>query len=767
MLGDARLDWLTSLSTTTQDEPDLRYFNYYSADDGLGGQAYYFDNSLPAPNRPTRYFRNLAEDNQNVKIDFTQPLRWWGGRTAEIKAGVFQSTSERAFSERTFTYDGTARFDTTGDPNRYLDSLAGRSLASPFGNQKYSGTAESSAGYLMFDLPATERLRLIFGARQESTDIRVNNNGVPSKPLLADDLLPALGAVWQLRPDMNLRLNYGKTLARPTFREIANYESYDPSGDEIFVGNPDLQRTLIDNLDARWEWFPRAGEIVSLGVFHKQLDKPIEKYLRSLDGGKISFVNRTEATPSDAGGAAASPKYDVFEGLPDTVINGQNVHRFGGNDDNDSCGVLRYVSIRHGGKVLESNKELNGLSLCAVGRGTTVEFVEAYAIADDGFEFFGGTVNTRYLVSAFNDDDAFDADQGHRGRHQFWFSIQSPDARDKGFELNGEPNGIATGATPIADLANPENGGTMDLLVNGTEGHHMLDNIGFDADGNLLLQEDPGNQAYVARIHKYVVSTGQFFPVATHRTNLFTSGQPGFLTQDEESSGIIDVSGILGYKASLLVVQVHSTNGIPAGLNNTELVENGQLLLLTEVADGDYTLIVSNAFGSVTSAVATVSITASPAIADTLFRAGLPGATASTGGSLTLAAPTNAIFGTGPLTYQWRINGTNILGANSLTLTLPSFQAADLGAYSLEVRNAAGQSVSMDVPVALVDGAYFGGVIINGPVGARYQIEYLPVLGGGSFTPLTTITLPSSPYIYVDTMSSGAARRFYRAVPQP
>ena len=164
---------------------------------------------------------------------------------------------------------------------------------------------------------------------------------------------------------------------------------------------------------------------------------------RGLWGGIVLYVQATLNTPSDAGGAAASPKYDVFEGLPDTVINGQNVHRFGGADDNDSCGVMRYVSIRHGGKILESNKELNGLSLCAVGRGTTIEFVEAYAIADDGFEFFGGTVNTRYLVSAFNDDDAFDADQGHRGQHQFWFGIQAPDARDKGFELNGEPTGIA------------------------------------------------------------------------------------------------------------------------------------------------------------------------------------------------------------------------------------------------------------------------------------------------------------------------------------
>ena len=84
---------------------------------------------------------------------------------------------------------------------------------------------------------------------------------------------------------------------------------------------------------------------------------------RGLWGGIVLYGQATLNTPSDAGGAAASPKYDVFEGLPDTIINGQNVHRFGGTDDNDNSGVMRYVSIRHGGKILESNKELNGLSI--------------------------------------------------------------------------------------------------------------------------------------------------------------------------------------------------------------------------------------------------------------------------------------------------------------------------------------------------------------------------------------------------------------------
>jgi trimeric autotransporter adhesin len=179
-------------------------------------------------------------------------------------------------------------------------------------------------------------------------------------------------------------------------------------------------------------------------------DIPI--FQRGLWGGVILLGKSVLNTTVDAAGNAASPKYDVFEGLPDTQINGQFVNRFGGNDDNDSSGVLRYVSIRHAGVVFAPNKEINGLSLGAVGRGTTVEYIEMYAAADDGVEFFGGTVNTKYMVSAFNDDDCFDIDQGFRGKNQFWFAIQEPGKKDNGGEWNGEPNGLAASNAPFANF---------------------------------------------------------------------------------------------------------------------------------------------------------------------------------------------------------------------------------------------------------------------------------------------------------------------------
>ena len=106
-------------------------------------------------------------------------------------------------------------------------------------------------------------------------------------------------------------------------------------------------------------------------------------------------------------------------------------------NDDDNSGVFRYVSIRHGGTDIGANNEINGLTMGGVGRGTTIERVEVFYNQDDGFEWFGGTVNTRYLISAFAGDDSFDYDEGFRGKHQFWFSIQDPNLGDHAGEHDG------------------------------------------------------------------------------------------------------------------------------------------------------------------------------------------------------------------------------------------------------------------------------------------------------------------------------------------
>ena len=121
--------------------------------------------------------------------------------------------------------------------------------------------------------------------------------------------------------------------------------------------------------------------------------------------------------------------------------------------------------------------------------------------------------------------------------------------------------------------ANPAAGGTIEMLLDGTEGQKMMDNITINDRGQIVIQEDPGNQTYVARIWLYDIATDTLTEVAHHDPDRFAPGAPNFLTQDEESSGVIDASAILGEGWYLLDQQAHYTT-------DAELVEGGQLLAL-------------------------------------------------------------------------------------------------------------------------------------------------------------------------------------------
>ncbi|HEY3258824.1 MAG TPA: hypothetical protein VGJ95_00910 [Pseudonocardiaceae bacterium] len=129
----------------------------------------------------------------------------------------------------------------------------------------------------------------------------------------------------------------------------------------------------------------------------------------------------------------------------------------------------------------------------------------------------------------------------------------------------------------FTDIEQPGLGGTLTLVLDGSEGLYSPDNITIDTHGNLLIQEDPGNNPHVSRIMAYRISDNALATVATFDPAQFAAGAPGFITQDEESSGIIDVEAQTGVAGSFLFdAQVHAA---PAN-NVTEYVERGQLLRL-------------------------------------------------------------------------------------------------------------------------------------------------------------------------------------------
>jgi hypothetical protein len=123
------------------------------------------------------------------------------------------------------------------------------------------------------------------------------------------------------------------------------------------------------------------------------------------------------------------------------------------------------------------------------------------------------------------------------------------------------------------DPANPGAGGTAQVLIVGgqADGPKMMDNITVNKRGMIFIQEDVGNQPHIGKLWRYSISTGTLEIIAQHDPARFTPGAPGFLTQDEESSGIIPMDDILGEGWYLLDVQAHYAQ-------DAELVEGGQLL---------------------------------------------------------------------------------------------------------------------------------------------------------------------------------------------
>lgn len=110
---------------------------------------------------------------------------------------------------------------------------------------------------------------------------------------------------------------------------------------------------------------------------------------------------------------------------------------YGGINDDDYSGIFRYVSIRHAGTNIGEGNEINGLSLGGVGSETIIDHIEVISNADDGFEFFGGTVNAKYLIASFCGDDAFDYDEGFSGKGQFWAGILDIQEGSQLLEANG------------------------------------------------------------------------------------------------------------------------------------------------------------------------------------------------------------------------------------------------------------------------------------------------------------------------------------------
>lgn len=126
---------------------------------------------------------------------------------------------------------------------------------------------------------------------------------------------------------------------------------------------------------------------------------------------------------------------------------------YGGSNDADNSGILRYIRLEYTGYAFDEEHEANGVSFYGVGNGTTVEYLQAYKGSDDGFEFFGGSVNVKYLIATSCSDDSFDWTEGWNGKAQFLVAYQE-NKETLGYDcdclMECDNNGSNNAATPVA-----------------------------------------------------------------------------------------------------------------------------------------------------------------------------------------------------------------------------------------------------------------------------------------------------------------------------
>jgi len=299
---DWTIDWRVSGTRSTSEDPDIRKtaFTFEAVDTGF---------YAGAGGNPSRLWRNLLEYNWSNKLDFEKKFTLWGDEKAEFKTGASYTFKNRDYE--ILFYDiqffGLQSWDSY-DPNDVLkpENLfpnTPNAIYYQSGNPNpnpnaYSSNVNYVAAYASQQFSPSPRLKTIVGLRAEyyvqrhtgrdqryaSGDIENGNNLDNEKVLESLDLFPSLNMIFSATEDQNLRLTYGRTIARPSFKELSFAQILDPLTNRIFNGSlfeysdwdGNLVETRIHNVDMRWEYFFEGDEMVSASVFYKDFTDPIE-----------------------------------------------------------------------------------------------------------------------------------------------------------------------------------------------------------------------------------------------------------------------------------------------------------------------------------------------------------------------------------------------------------------------------------------------------------------------------------------------------------
>ncbi len=308
-LNNIKLDWKVSYADAAMTEPDTRFFeNKYSVDDNTGEVTY----SIPPSDviEPFHYFRDLEDTQLDYKLDITIPITKTKGN--KVKFGTLITQKDRIFNESRYQVKSVPGISEqfSGDIDAFMSpsntgivgdgpnviggyNIANHVVDASVKGNDYTGVDNVTAFYGMLNYQLTDKFKVIAGARYEDTFLSAVSDDENQAVSNIDefDILPSANLVYSLSDKMNFRFAYSNTVARPNTREKAPFIAYDPPTKSFYLGNPDLNKSKIQNLDLRWEWFMNPGEIFAISSYYKQFEDPIIQIFRKASSPEIQFDN--------------------------------------------------------------------------------------------------------------------------------------------------------------------------------------------------------------------------------------------------------------------------------------------------------------------------------------------------------------------------------------------------------------------------------------------------------------------------------------------
>ncbi|MHB1329746.1 MAG: TonB-dependent receptor [Gemmatimonadales bacterium] len=304
-IGAHSIDWSASRSRVTRDEPDRSEIVYFVGTDP-SGQAMTPAWFSASNEGAVRTFAALGETSSEAAANYG--LQFGSrDRPHQIRIGGLYRTTSRSAENSAYSIASTLPASArTLQPEEIFDGRFSSGDQTFFrvtplsAGGSYNASDRLAAGYLMGQYFVTPQLEVLAGARVERSTVRVTTeptvgDAVTTSPQYTD-VLPSLGINFRVSETNTLRFAATQTLARPEYRELSPVQYREVIGGENLVGNADLKRSLIQNLDLRWEWYPNPMEVVSIGLFAKRFSDPIERVYLATSGTRVvSFLNAESA----------------------------------------------------------------------------------------------------------------------------------------------------------------------------------------------------------------------------------------------------------------------------------------------------------------------------------------------------------------------------------------------------------------------------------------------------------------------------------------